>query len=68
MITFYIITSSDIAYTAIIEYLISHSLTFSKDTSSGPTVLEVEGCVADYKYFKDLIDNNQLHAQIHEVI
>ena len=68
MVTFYLSTNSDRAYTVIMEYIIAHSLTFSKDTSSGPAVIEIEGNVHDYAHFKNLIETNQLYANLQEAL
>ena len=68
MSAFQITTTSDSSYTKIMEYLISNSITFSKDTSMGPTTLEVHGNFNDYNYFKNLIDSGVIIAHLQEMI
>jgi hypothetical protein len=68
MITFYLTTASDSSYDKIMEYLISRSLTFSKDTSSGPVRLEIMGNANDYKHFKDQVDSRIIIAHLQEAV
>lgn len=68
MATFYLTTPSDSSYDKIMEYLISRSLTFSKDTSSGPIRLEIMGNTNDYNYFKEQIDTGIIIAHLQEAL
>jgi hypothetical protein len=68
MATFYLTTGSDSSYDKIMEYLISRSLTFSKDTSSGPVKLEIMGNTNDYIYFKEQIEAGMIFAHLQEAL
>ncbi len=68
MAAFNITINSEISYDKIMEYLISKSLTFSKDSSSGPIHLEIHGSNNDYTYFKNMIESGMIHAHLQEMI
>jgi hypothetical protein len=66
--TFSITTNSDNSYDKIMEYLITNSITFSKETSGGHISLEVHGNTNDYTYFKEQIRTGVLLAHLVEMI
>lgn len=68
MAAFIISTASDSSYDKIMEYLISKSLTFSKDTAGGPIMLEIHGNTNDYTYFKNMIESGVIIAHLQEML
>lgn len=72
MITFFIKTINDHAYSSIIENLISRSVTFSKNIENGMYNIEIKGYPEDFIIFSSLVDsiNNRLGncVQIFETI
>jgi hypothetical protein len=65
---FSITTNSDLSYDKIMEYLITNSITFSKDSSKGYISLEVHGNSNDYTYFQEQIKSGVLLAHLQEMI
>lgn len=68
MAVFTISVNNDNSYDKIMSYIISNSLTFSKDSSMGSITLEVHGNSNDYNHFKSLIESGMLHAHLQEML
>ena len=68
MAVFNITPLGDHSYDKVMEYIVSRSLTFSKDTSFGPINLEVHGNSNDYTHFKQMIESGVIHAHLQEML
>lgn len=68
MASFVITVENDNSYNKVMTYLISNSVTFSKDNSFGPIKIEVQGNSNDYTYFKQQIESGMILAHLQEVL